>query len=100
MEIKRRGAGDPSSFTPEEPDSQTQDVSQRRIGEGFDEITTEHLHGTLEPSVAADDGDLFSVYDSLGGYYGSNKIKIEQGDTPPDDGATKPRRTDDGDDKP
>ena len=60
MEIKRTGgAGDPPSFTPEEPDSQTADVSQPGIVGGFDEISTGHVHGTPESSVATDHGDLF-----------------------------------------
>jgi hypothetical protein len=101
MEIKRTGgAGDPSPLAPQEADSQTQDVSSRGIAEGIDEISTEHSHGTLESSLVTDKGDIFSVFDSAGGYYGGNKVKIVQDPTPPDDGATTSRRTDDGDDKP
>ena len=101
MEIKRTdGAGDPASFTPEEPDSQTSEVSQPGIAGTFNEFTTEHAHGTQEPSVATYNGDLFSGTDSVGGYYGGDKIKIAQDDPPLDDSAATSRSTDDPDHKP
>jgi len=50
----------------------------RKCPRTLNEYTTGHLHGVMNARLALYGGTMYSVYDTVSGYYWQNKIKLQQ----------------------